>query len=87
MTKDESLAIMYLMYAGASANTKYISTANDSNATLINVANDILNNTFMVNPLRTTYPKIGSIGLFRLIGLFHRIDFGINYCNSIGIIT
>lgn len=64
-TEDDSLATTYLIYAESSANVKYIRIVKDANATVINVANEILNNVFIVNPLITTYPKIGSIGLVK----------------------
>lgn len=60
ITKEACLATTYLMYVGSSANTRYIRIVKDANATVINVAKESLNIVFIVNPLGTTYPKIGS---------------------------
>lgn len=45
--KDASLATTYLMYAGSLANTKYMRIVKEANATVINVASDSLNITFI----------------------------------------
>ena len=45
--KDACLAIKYLVCAGSLANTKYMRIEKDINATLINVANESLNSTFI----------------------------------------
>ena len=54
ITKEACLATAYLMYAGSPANTKYISTENETKAVAINIANESLNKVFIINPLRTT---------------------------------
>ena len=47
ITGAKSLAIRYLLYKSSLANTKYISTAKDSNAVAINIAKESLNITFI----------------------------------------
>ena len=87
MTREACLAIMYLLYGLSSANTKYTRIAKDANATVINVANESLNIIFIINPLRTTYPKIGSIGLYEVFVVNNYIaqyewHHGHNICNE-----
>ena len=79
ITKEACLATTYLMYAGSLANTRYIRIVNDANATVISVANEILNRVFIINPLRTTCPKTGS-GLGQVKGYLLNLS---NWaCNS-----
>ena len=48
ITEADFLAIRYLLYGSSLTNTKYISTAKDSNAVAINIVNESLNNVFMI---------------------------------------
>ena len=47
ITEADFLAIRYLLYGSSLTNTKYISTAKDSNAVAINIAKESLNITFI----------------------------------------
>ena len=48
ISEADFLAIRYLLYGSSLTNTKYISTAKDSNAVAINIVNESLNNVFMI---------------------------------------
>lgn len=49
ITREDCLATAYLMYAGSPANTRYIRTEKDANATVISVASESLNIVFILD--------------------------------------